>query len=196
MAPKELPEAELLRKLFEYDPETGVLLWRPRPPEMFDQEHREWAAQIWNGRCAGKPALNLSSAQGYKVGAIFGSKVKAHRVIWKLVTGEEPNRIDHINGDRGDNRFANLRSVDHLRNCHNQATPTHNTSGQVGVTWNPSRLQWCASIKVAGKPHFLGYHDDFVDAVEARKTAERRFGFHENHGRPRGPAYPSRSFTA
>jgi hypothetical protein len=100
-----------------------------------------------------------------------------------MVYGDEPQDIDHINGNRRDNRIANLRAVDRRENMRNARLRSNNTSGIVGVTFSRDRKKWVAQIN-DGKVRSLGRFDKFEDAVEARKAAERRAGFHPNHGRP------------
>jgi hypothetical protein len=107
-------------------------------------------------------------------------------VIFKLVYGMEPNEVDHINGDTGDNRLANLRSVDHAINGRNARLSSSNRSGCAGVRWHPPSNKWESRIGVNHKLISLGCHDTFEGAVQARKAAEEQYGFHRNHGRRTG----------
>ncbi|MFD2248971.1 hypothetical protein [Pseudochelatococcus lubricantis] len=97
--------------------------------------------------------------------------------------GADPDEIDHVNGIRSDNRFNNLRNVDHAANTRNVALHSSNTSGVIGVSWAKRECRWRASIKANNRERHIGYFRDFEDAVAARKAAERQFGFHKNHGR-------------
>lgn len=180
-----LPTQEVLLSLMEYDPDTGSLLWKDRPLDLFkdgkQSAHHNMAA--WNAKCAGKPALN-SLRDGYLRGRLLGEFVYAHRVIWKMMTGDEPDLIDHINGIRSNNRWCNLRSIDARNNAMNSALRSDNTSGVVGVTWDPRfGGKWVAQIFVGQERIFLGQYDEIGDAVRARKAAERKHNFHPNHGR-------------
>lgn len=172
MTAKALPAQDYLRKLLDYDPETGKLTWR----------YREGGYAPWNGRFAGKPAFTRNQ-DGYATGVLYGKSFLAHRVIWKWFYGTEPVQIDHINGDRGDNRIVNLRNVTNAENCRNQCRRPHNTSGVTGVVWVKSLRKWKGQIMQNGKNFHLGYYDEFEQAVAARKNAEKRLGFHVNHGR-------------
>lgn len=179
-----LPDQSVLIEIFEYCPERGWLIWKARPLEMFKNGARSAAhnQSAWNAKMAGNIALR-QVRHGYFGGTLFGEKVLAHRVIWKWMTGDDPAYIDHINGERQDNRWANLRSVDAFGNAQNQKKRSDNTSGVVGVTWNKKAEKWVAQIVADGQAKFIGQYTDFNKAVRARKIAERRHGFHENHGR-------------
>lgn len=191
MATGQLPDAEILRKILSYDPDSGSLYWRHRPPTMFADGIRLSSAQkskSWNAKNEGREAFTSKNGDGYRNGAIFGKNYKAHRVIWKLVTGFDAEMIDHINGDRADNRFCNLRSATRVDNCRNASLYRTNTSGSVGIDFLKSipgqrRGRWRARICVNGKLVALGLFSTREDAVRARKAAERKYGFHPNHGR-------------
>lgn len=183
MAKITLPSREYLLKRLRYEPETGKLHWLPRTPDMVrcGNTTSEANCSTWNRRNAGKEAL-VSNTAGYRTGRIDDAGVRAHRVIWKMVTGEEPEVIDHINGDRADNRWANLRSGTHADNRKNSARHGRNTSGATGVTWARHAKLWRALISIGGKRKHLGYFKDFHEACEARENAKRRLGFSERHG--------------
>ncbi len=188
MAAKPLPDQALLLKLLRYEPETGKLFWRERPIEMFSDggKGRAKNCSIWNERHAGTEAAPCPSpkgSKGYRLIGLFKSKFLAHRLIWKMMTDDEPPEIDHINGNKADNRFCNLRASDTKDNKRNLRTPTHNKSGTCGVFWNKQLNRWHAHITVNGKTYHLGVHLNKDDAIRARKAGERRFGFHPNHGR-------------
>ncbi len=184
MASKALPSQEVLRQLLEYDPETGALTWKERSRDWFTSNVQY---KIWNKRYAGTPALSHIDAYGYATGAILGANYKAHRVIWMMENGFDPMMIDHINGDRSDNRLANLRSVDERQNGRNQARRKDSSSGVTGVCWGAHVGKWMAYINVGGRANrrriHIGVYPDFDDAVAARKAAEKAHGFHANHGR-------------
>lgn len=170
-----LPSVDLLRKRLRYEPETGRLFWR----ECDAMSNR------WNTKYAGKEAFFSLSRNGYKIGRLAGyQQILAHRVIWALCNGEWSNQqIDHINGDKIDNRIENLRSVTNQENGRNASRRSDNTSGVVGVGWFKRASCWRAQIRVNGKDIHLGSFQDFNAAVSARKKAEQYYGFHPNHGR-------------
>lgn len=177
---KPLPTQQVLLALFRYDPETGRLFWRERPISMFPVK---WQHKTWNSRWVGKEAFTAIN-KGYQIGNLFGQMVSAHRVVWKLVHGNDANgQIDHINGDRRDNRVDNLRVVDDAENRKNQSLPKDNTSGRIGVSWSKAAHKWKAEICLSGRRLHLGVFEKLEDAAAARSHAERLYGFHKNHGK-------------
>ena len=182
MATKTLPPQALLNQLLRYEPETGKLFWLERDDSLF-KEGRRNPAKIWNTRFAGKEAFPASHCEGYCQGAIFGKKILAHRVIWKMVHGVEALEIDHINGNRSDNRLINLRSVDAKTNMKNMRRINRNTSGVTGIGWAKREGKWRARLSTDDVEYHIGYFTSFDEAVAARKAAETQYGFHENHGK-------------
>lgn len=175
----EIYTPEAIGNMISYDAGTGILTWKPRPREMFTTG-RAW--RIWNVSNAGREAL-FSKCQGYKRGTIFGKAARAHRIAWCLYYGEWPKgQVDHINGDRSDNRIANLRDVDALANARNRGIATNNSSGVLGVIWHKATGKWYAFISVSRKTKSLGLFNDIEDAIKARREAESALGFHVMHG--------------
>jgi len=169
-----------LHEMLTYYPDNGALVWKERPRSHFksDRDHL-W----WNKTFSGSLALNYQKHNGYLEGTIDGKPYLAHRVIWYMVHGEWPDQIDHINGNKNQNHLSNLRNVDQRTNGRNQKRSSLNTSGVTGVYWHKTSSKWRSVIKVDGHRKYLGHFDDFNEAVKARKEAEVKYGFHENHGR-------------
>ena len=117
--------------------------------------------------------------------AFFYKEYKAHRILWKIKYGYDPVGIDHINGNRIDNRLINLREADQLENMKNVCIQKSNTSGFVGVSWNKAKNAWDARIECNKKIYRLGRFKNKEDAIRARKDAEVKHGFHPNHGKER-----------
>ena len=124
------------------------------------------------------------SVTGYNVVNINKKIYKTHRLVWLYVYGYMPTcKLDHINHNRTDNRISNLREVTDKDNCRNCSISKNNTSGINGVSFIRKTKKWRARIMVNRKEINLGRFSDKKDALEARKHAEKLYGFHENHGK-------------
>lgn len=124
------------------------------------------------------------STKGYLCCGFNGKTVYAHRIAWCLASGQDLDvnvQVDHINHDRLDNRLSNLRTTDNRGNSKNKTMRKINKSGATGVIFHKASCKWRAFIKVEYKQVHLGLFEDFNDAVAARKFAEVKYGFHENH---------------
>lgn len=163
--------------MIHYNPETGWLYWKIR-----DSNRRGDGA--FNTRHAGRRAFTADSGHGYCVGNILNRKCYAHHIAFVIETGEWPDgEVDHIDGNRSNNRFSNLRVVSHGVNAKNSALRSHNTSGAHGVDFHRQTGKWRARIAVDGCERSLGLYSDKSDAIAARKAAEMIYGYHPNHGR-------------
>lgn len=155
MSSKPLPPAVVLRSIFNYSPETGVVT-----------------------RKRGGEAFTTVDRRGYRHGKVGGTNYQAHRVIWKMVTGDDPDTIDHINGQQGDNRWANLRNCSNAQNSQNYAKPPGATSVYRGVYWVRRDRKWASRISNGkGGKVSLGNYDDEIAAARAYDHAAR-----EMHG--------------
>ena len=156
-----LPSPERVREAFDYDPETGVLTWR------ICTSNRAPA-----GREAGSP-----DGQGYRILMLDGVLLRTHRVAWAHFHGTWPDHfIDHINGNRSDNRIANLRDVPNAVNLQNNAAPQcNNTSGFKGVWLDKRRNRYVAELQAFGKRHRLGSFRTPEEAYAVYLEAKQRF---------------------
>lgn len=167
-------------ELITYDPVSGRV-WRKKLDNKWFKRDRD--CNSWNARNAGKEITSVG-VEGYIETTFIMKKVLLHRLIWLYMTGEWPDYVDHINGDVTDNRWTNLRDVSCRENLRNQKRRRNNTSGITGVYSHKPSGRWKASIQNReGKFTHLGYFDSFDEAVIARKAAEIKYGYHENHGR-------------
>ncbi len=181
MAESQIPSPATLRQLLRYCPETGALFWTRRDISFFPDKRAEvW----WNGRFAGKMVARSLTPKGYLKVKIFGVRYLAHRVAWAVFHGEAPSgQIDHVNGVKDDNRIVNLRVVTATENQRNMRRSSRNKSGVTGVSFEKRTGKWVALISENGRQVHLGRFADVNEAIAARKGAERRFGYHPNHGR-------------
>lgn len=149
-----------LKMVISYNGETGV----------FTRLVASGSARA--GSVAGSVKVN-----GYVYVPVGGKHQLAHRLAWLMATGEMPeNDIDHINGDRTDNRFSNLRIATRAENMQNErkARVSNKSSGLLGVSWSKAACKWAAGIKLAGKKKHLGLFDDPQVAHEAYLSEKRK----------------------
>ncbi len=163
-APSDAITPERLRELLDYEPSTGRLTWRVRSGE-------DGLTRRFNATWAGRPALASKTRDGYQAGGLLGLKLLAHRVCYAIAHGRWPSQfIDHINGDRSDNRIFNLRECSRLQN--NCNSRSFGKCGFKGVSTDKGR--WRARIGVSGrKMRFLGLHDTPEAAARAYDRAAR-----------------------
>lgn len=181
MADKILHSSEYLRKRLAYDPFSGALTWRHVSPCGFLTPK---ACAIINKKYAGKTAGTAVNQWGYYIIGIRPKVYLAHRVVWAIHYGAWPDgEIDHIDGDKLNNKIENLRVVDGATNRRNMPTQKNNTSGHAGISVKNGK--WIARIGGGqrGKRIYLGTFQTLGEAVAARKAAEQKFGYHEGHGR-------------
>ena len=182
-ATRRLPSVEYLRECFVYDRKSGELIWKERPREHFATER---ACSTWNATFVGEKA-GFSQNRGYIAVAIANRKYLIHRVIWKLETGEDPlEQIDHRDGVRTNNSWANLRVATGNEQSQNSGRRSDNVSGQRGVSWDRSRGKWAAEIISNGVRHRLGRFNSIADASAAYEAAAQNlFGVFYRHPQQR-----------
>lgn len=157
---------EYLLECFRYEPETGLLYWRERPLHHFNNIKNR---NSLNGRYMNK-LVNSISVRGYNNVSINRKSYGVHRIIWKMVYGEEPNIIDHINGIKNDNRICNLRNVSQKENARNRAVlNSRNTSGYYGVSFIPTSGKYSSKLYVEGVPLNLGNYNTLEEAALVRE---------------------------
>ncbi|WP_273761537.1 HNH endonuclease signature motif containing protein [Aeromonas hydrophila] len=155
-------------EIFAYCNQSGVLTFRVK------------AGKMMPGCVAG-----CANSKGYLTVGINRKKHYVHRIIWEMFNSKIPDgmQIDHINGNKSDNRLENLRLASNQVNSKNQKRKSTNSSGLTGVSWDSQTGMWRAHITVNGKMKSLGRYKDKESALLARKDADARYYFHKNHGR-------------
>jgi hypothetical protein len=138
--------SELLKSVVHYDETTGIFtrLVSTTPSVKIGDE------------------CGSINSDGYVQIGVLGKKYRAHRLAWLYAHGVFPgNRIeiDHINGNRTDNRIANLRAASKSQNLQNQRRYKNNTSGFKGVSFNGKHNKWVATIGHNRKCLWIGYYD-------------------------------------
>lgn len=177
MAKKFPITAESIRKVLDYDPETGILTWRHRPSELFTDNRLHPAERVcrgWNTRYANKKAGN-PTYQGYVKVNLGNRTVRAHIIIWLWMTGVLPSMdIDHVDLNKSNNRWTNLRLATRSQNQSNTRKRVDNISGYKGVCREPRGGKWRAQIQWKNEKHFLGLHDTKEAASAAYNEAAQR----------------------
>jgi hypothetical protein len=155
--------AARLRELLNYDPATGQFT-RIAHHER-DKRNRGIGAVVGSNH-----------GLGYVEIGVNGGRFLAHRLAVLYVTGQWPTlQVDHVNGQRSDNRWANLRQVDNTTNIENRHRPNkNNRSGWLGCYREKRSGKWVAQITVMRKIIRLGLHSTPEAASSAYLEAKRR----------------------
>ena len=156
---------DFVRAKLKYDLSTGSFLWKSS-----GKGHKANLVAGWN------------NDRYWKI-RVGGHDMYAHRLAFLYVLGWMPKQVDHINHDPTDNRWINLRAASYEINGKNRIMNSTNISGVNGVSFNKDRNRWCARIGANNKQYFLGRFADKEDAIAARRVADAKYGFHENHGK-------------
>ena len=166
--PNTLPLVSYLRERLTYDPKTGALRWRERPQSHFACE-QAWSA--WNIKYALMDAGTKS--KGYLIVKMDGSAYSAHRIAWKLFSGEEPPpTIDHRDCNPANNIWENLRPATRSQQMWNARANRNNTLGKRGVYLHRSG-RCVARINYKRVAYCLGLFDTIEEASAAYERAAR-----------------------
>jgi hypothetical protein len=154
-----------IEELLAYDPSLGAITWI--------KSHANAVAGC------------LDSRNGYWRIKVNGRLYAAHRIAWYLHTGEDPGSkdVDHVNGNRSDNRACNLRLATRSENMKNTKKRQSGTSGYKGISWDDGRGKWRAEIRINGKNKRIGRFDTELEAhVAYCKAAAEHHGEFANFG--------------
>jgi hypothetical protein len=134
---------------------------------------------MFNNLYAYKSASTFSNTTGYLQITISIQKKKSpyriHRIIYKMMTGLEPDEIDHINHIRTDNRWVNLRNSSSTQNKQNKSMHHNNVTKRKGVTFHKLSNKFMARIQVDKKPIYLGLFKTSELAEEAYLIASKKY---------------------
>jgi len=156
--------AERVRELLNYDPETGIFTRKIRTA----QRHKIGDRADF--------LVTSGNSEGYCRVSFDSKRYLAHRVVWLYVHGKWPELdIDHINGNKSDNRLANLREVDRSTNLQNMRhARKDNRSGFLGVTTIIQGKKWRATVHMNGKGIHVGVYHSPEEAHQAYLVAKRQ----------------------
>lgn len=158
---------ETLRKVLEYDQDTGLFTWIKN-----DIKSNQWHSRF-EGRVAGH-----RDAAGYVIINFESKSYKAHRIAWYFMTGGWPDKqIDHIDRIKDNNKWKNLRLASNQENQFNTIHQKNSITGVRGVGLNRITGRWYSRITHNGKTYWLGYCYSQEEAVERyEKKAKELFG--------------------
>lgn len=163
-------DKDRMLELFNYNPDTGILSVK---------SIRKGDRRSEIGSEAGFESSVKNSKLKYRRTEIRSTSYKVHRIIYVMMTGEQPENIDHIDGNGLNNRWDNLRSVTRSENMRNCKQRTDNTSGVKGVSYYKQTKRWLAKItNDEGKRMNLGYFKVKQDAINARMEAEKKYNLY------------------
>lgn len=154
------PSVERIREVLSYNPETGEFHWR---------------VTLSARRIAGSLAGEVKDS-GYRLIGVDGARYRAHRLAFVYMNGEWPaDQVDHVNCNRSDNRWVNLRAATNQQNGANRGANRNNKSGYKGVSWNCQRGKWAAKITLRGRQKHLGFFTDPAAAGVAYAVAAKAY---------------------
>lgn len=152
------PSVERLRELFSYD--DGKLIRRIPV----------------SGNSAGSVVGCLRN-NGYLQTCVDYKQMLNHRIIFALHHGYIPRFVDHVDGNKLNNKIENLREATKVQNGWNSKAPKTNTSGVKGVDWSVVSNKWRARCRVSGVVKHIG----LFDTIEQAKNAVENYR-NNNHG--------------
>ena len=169
---------DFIKSILRY--EDGDLYWNEKPAT--SQESKRW-----NTRHANSKAGALDSYGYRQIKVTHGGVSRlylAHRLVWLMFYGYWPTKeIDHIDGNRTNNRIENLREATRTENNKNASVRKDSPFGIRGVQRDCTGKKYLATVNIDKKIVRLGIFVDFFEACCARKSAEIKYGYHPNHGR-------------
>lgn len=154
-----------LKSILIYDQSSGVFTWRYRS----DQRPQ------WNAKMANQTAGAITS-HGYIKIYIDGVGYYAHRLAVVWMTGSEPFAVvDHSDGNKANNSWANLRICSQQRNSVNRPVDRRSSTGVTGVYYDKKSGRWWTRIVFEGKTINLGRYNSLEEATDVRRKAERQY---------------------
>lgn len=159
---------ESLSEFIEVDVHTGLVRWLKPTSNKSHNQSFEWQK-------------GARTEEGYRVIVFKRHKLLVHRIVFLFATGKWPTEVDHINGNRQDNRLCNLRDVTRSINAKNQKRRSTATLVSQGVDKHKGKYR--ARIRANGYEKHIGYFDTECEASLAYEAAKIKYGYHENHGR-------------
>jgi len=160
---------DLLKKHLSYNPDNGEFI-------------RIGYFDSWGNYVKKNSELNVFSTEGYLIISIQGKRYKAHRLVFLYMNNNNLSdvEVDHIDGNRSNNKYSNLRVVVRTENMKNKGLYSNSSTGVIGVSQFNGRFR--ARINLNGKRISLGLFDTIEEASRVRKECEIKYGYSDNHG--------------
>lgn len=154
MKTHKLPPWEVINYFIRYEQETGLMYWKINASRYIK---------------AGKILGHVNQA-GYRKVKFFGTTYMQHRLAWYLHYKTDPKSmlIDHIDGNKSNNKIANLRLADYSQNRINTGIRSNNKTGVIGVHFCKKRKRYTAVVSANGKRVYQKYFDSLQAASKAR----------------------------
>lgn len=150
-------DIDFLKSVLEYREDVGELFWK--------------VTRSQNARKGSAAGTDHNS--GYRAVHLCGKIYLSHRLIWAIMYGNWPiNYIDHIDGNKKNNKLENLREASKSQNCQNSRVRKDSTSGSKGVNWHTRKKKWTVRVQANKARKFIGYFDTFEEATIAAKMAQ------------------------
>ena len=158
-----------VHELLSYDPDTGHLTWKTG----------KHSKRVVKGRRAG-----YERKSGYRGITLLGKTYSEHHIIWFMQTGLWASEIVHINHNKSDNSWNNLREVSHAENNLNLKQRSDNNTGLQGIYYDHKTDRYISHITIKGKKVFQKSYTEsqLTQAIQERKDKLIELGFHINHG--------------
>lgn len=156
-----------LRNLLHYDLETGIFKWKK-----------------YKKGCRRNLIAGTLTKKGYiRIKISNSTPVMAHRLAFLYVLGYMPEEVDHADHDRANNKWINLENSSSFKNGRNLSLNKNNKLKITGVYYIEERKCFVAKIRNNDSQLYIGSSVDFFEACCARKSAENKYNYHENHGK-------------
>ena len=158
---------EQANELFHYEPSSGKLTWK----------------KVTSNRVKiGDEAGTVIRKDGYKIIRLDGKQLFVHRIVAVIIYGSLTDNmtVDHIDHNRTNNSYDNIRIVSKQVNTKNQSIQSNNFTGVAGVYMVGNKYK--AQIGSRAGKKYLGTYKTLEEAAMARKSAEFLYGYHPNHG--------------
>lgn len=186
-----LIDADRLKKIVHYDPETGEFTWLPRTPDMFKSGYRtaEGNCANWNARYAGTKAGAFDHYGRVQI-SVDDRLYKAHRLAWLYMTGEWPPEgleVDHRDVNHANNKWDNLRIATRIENSRNRPVRRDNKLGIKNVSFDWERNKYIARVNIGSGVKLMKRFARLDDAIKF--VSKLRSEHHKDFARHSGPLW-------